>query len=92
MNFSVNNNNTPAPLNRNAPVQGAAPTTPTKVNVIDAANVQAYSFEEQTLFDELSSGMPPPGYPPARSSPDLKEGIDELEKLVTSSSSSNLPT
>ena len=84
MNFSVNNNNTPAPANRNAPVQGAAPTTPTKVKVIDAADVQAYSAEEQALFDELSSGMPPPGYSPARSSPDLKGGLDELEKLIES--------
>jgi hypothetical protein len=89
MNLPVNNNSTSAPVNRNLPVQGAAPAAPPKVNVIDGSNVQAYKAQGSTVFDASRSGMPAPGYPPARSSPNVQAGLDEIEQLMKTANNSD---
>lgn len=67
-----------------SPVQ--SPTGSKGVKVIDPSSIDTgYSLEEQKVFDEFSSGMPPPGWPPAQSSPDAKQTLQELDELVRSS-------
>ena len=64
-----------------APVQ-APPTSPSFTE-IDPFSVQTgYSVEEQMAFDELSGGMPPPGWPPAKSSPEAQKMMDELGAMI----------
>jgi hypothetical protein len=74
-----------------SPVQ--SPIGSQGVKVIDPSSVKAgYSEEEQRVFDEFSSGMPPPGWPPAQSSPDAKQTLQELDELVRAAGASPLST
>jgi hypothetical protein len=56
---------------------------------IDPFSVQTgYSVEEQMAFDELSGGLPPPGWPPAKSSPQAQQMMDELGAMIEAAASS----
>lgn len=56
---------------------------------IDPFSVQTgYSVEEQMVFDELSGGLPPPGWPPAQSSPEAQKMLEELGAMIQAAGNS----
>ncbi len=69
-----------------APVQ--SPKGGLNFTEIDPFSVQTgYSREEQMAFDELSGGMPPPGWPPAKSSPEAQKMMGELGAMIEAAGS-----
>jgi hypothetical protein len=90
--IGVSNQN-PSPYVGNAGSAGSAGVQAPKgqeIKEISPFSVSAdYSFEEQAVFDEFSSGMPPPGWPPAHSSPQAKAMMDELAAMIEAAGSSD---